>query len=197
LEELKTAEAMFGNDVDAFQQSTAKLAEDWNGTARDIAGLSPFAKEAEAMADGSRDLIKQADHLYKLLSRVAESDKARDKTNGRGNPLKELDALRKAAVEQLKLPRYFWKHAHWLLERFPDAVLRDVRGLAKLVDKTEMANDWSLTPGRYVGNVPEEVDEDFDFEETLREIHIELKSLNTEAVELAEKIARNFDELGV
>lgn len=174
LEELKTAEALFGDDVDAFQQSTARLADAWDRTARDTAGLTAFARQAEAMADASRDLIKQVDHLYKLLSRVAESDKARGKPNGRGNPLKELDALRKAAGEQLKLPRTFWKHAHWLLERFPDAELRDVPGLIKLVDEDELeANDWSLTPGRYVGTAPEEEDEDFDFEEMLREIHIE------------------------
>ena len=36
----------------------------------------------------------------------------------------------------------------------------------KLVDHRELAaNDWSLTPGRYVGVAPEEVDEGFDFEE--------------------------------
>ena len=30
----------------------------------------------------------------------------------------------------------------------------------------------SLTPGRYVGVAPEEEDADFDFEETLRKIHL-------------------------
>ena len=53
-----------------------------------------------------------------------------------------------------------------------------------------------LTPGRYVGVAPEEVDEDFDFEAALRDIHVELKGLNEEAVELAARIARNFEELG-
>ena len=73
-----------------------------------------------------------------------------------------------------------------------------MEGLVKLVDKKELeANDWSLTPGRYVGVAPEEVDEEFDFEEALRGIHLELQDLNAEAVELAAKIARNFEELGV
>ena len=46
----------------------------------------------------------------------------------------------------------------------PGAELRDVEGLVKLVDRAEIeANDWSLTPGRYVGVAPEEEDEDFDF----------------------------------
>ena len=43
----------------------------------------------------------------------------------------------------------------------------------------------------------EEVDEDFDFEETLKDIHIELSGLNEEAVQLAAQIAKNFEELGV
>jgi type I restriction enzyme M protein len=67
----------------------------------------------------------------------------------------------------------------------------------KLMDRAEIAtHDWSLTPGRYVGVAPEEQDEDFDFEETLRSLHIDLKGLNEEAAELAERIARNFEELG-
>ena len=73
------------------------------------------------------------------------------------------------AVEQLKQVRYFHRQARWLTERFPEAKLRDVPGLVKLVDRAEIAaNDWSLTPGRYVGVAPEAVDDDFDFEETLR-----------------------------
>ena len=74
----------------------------------------------------------------------------------------------------------------------------DVVGLVKLVGlKTIMENDWSLTPGRYVGIAPEEEDEDFDFEETIREIHVELAGLNEEAAKIAVMIARNFEELGV
>ena len=71
-------------------------------------------------------------------------------------------------------------------ERFPDAVLRDVEGLVKRVDRaTIKAHDWSLTPGRYVGVAPEEADEDFDFEEALRPSTSTLKGLNEEAAELA------------
>jgi hypothetical protein len=38
----------------------------------------------------------------------------------------------------LRLPRYFVKQADWLQERFPDAKLRDVEGLVKLVDRKEI-----------------------------------------------------------
>ncbi len=55
----------------------------------------------------------------------------------------------------------------------------------------------SLTPGRNVGVAPEEEDEDFDFEEALREIHMEPEDLNAETVKLAATIKRNFEELGI
>ena len=48
--------------------------------------------------------------------------------------------------------RYFYQQAHWLIERFPDAELRDVEGLVKLVDRAEIeANDWSLDAGSLCG----------------------------------------------
>ena len=110
---------------------------------------------------------------------------------------KALETARTEAVEALRRTRYFVRQADWLQERFPDAMLCDVEGLVKLVDRAAIeAHDWSLTPGHYVGVAPEEQDEDFDFEEALRAVHIDLKGLNDEAAELAARIARNFEELG-
>jgi type I restriction enzyme M protein len=48
-----------------------------------------------------------------------------------------------------------------------------------------------------VGVAPPEVEEDFDFEQTLKDIHVELADLSQEAVALAKKIQKNFEELGV
>ena len=48
-----------------------------------------------------------------------------------------------------------------------------------------------------MGVAPAEVDEDFDFERTIKDVHPELKDLNAEAVELAARIQENFEELGV
>jgi type I restriction enzyme M protein len=87
---------------------------------------------------------------------------------------------------------YFWKQAHWLQNRFPDVVYTDVEGLCKVVNRQEIAaKDWSLSPGRYVG-VDTATDDDFDYEERLNEIHIELEGLNEEAVALANAISENF-----
>ena len=184
-------------DVPAYakvvqQQAAKPIADNANNTA-----LHKASERLMPLAETSRDLVKAADHLHKLAGH------ALDALNGEGNGRdlnrlrKTADEARKAAVEALKPVRYFHRQALWLQERFPDAELRDVLGLVKLVSRAEIeAKDWSLTPGRYVGVAPEEVDEDFDFESSLRDIHIELKGLNEEAFELAAKIARNFEELG-
>jgi len=172
----------------------------------DNSRLHEAADAMAPLADQCRDLVKEIDSVYKLAVRLTEY--CENELNARGSEhynsrdmnrqKKSLDEARNDAVEQLRLVRYFYKQAHWLQERFPDAVLRDVPGLVKLADREEIEkNDWSLTPGRYVGVAPEEVDEDFDFEEALREIHVELSDLNTESVELAATIARNFEGLGV
>lgn len=85
--------------------------------------------------------------------------------------------------------------AAWLEERFPDGRYRDVEGLVKAVSLDEIAaNDWSLTPGRYVG-VAETEDNDEDFAEKFASLHEELRKLNAEAATLAKKIDANFKEL--
>ena len=72
-----------------------------------------------------------------------------------------------------------------------------MEGLVKLVNVEEIkANGWSLTPGRYVGVAPEEEDGDFDFEQSLIDVHTELADLNREAVDLGAKIQKAFEELG-
>jgi len=90
---------------------------------------------------------------------------------------------------------YFYKQAHWLTSRFPDGVYSDVEGLCKVVTQQEIeAKDWSLSPGRYVG-VDTTTDDDFDYEERLAEIHIELEGLNEEAAKLAALISENYKSL--
>ena len=85
--------------------------------------------------------------------------------------------------------------AAWLEERFPDARYRDVDGLVKAVTLDEIAaNDWSLTPGRYVG-VAETDDGAEDFAGKFAALHEELRKLDAEAAALAKKIDANFQEL--
>jgi type I restriction-modification system DNA methylase subunit len=74
---------------------------------------------------------------------------------------------------------------------------KDVEGLCKVVTQAEIeAKDWSLSPGRYVG-VDVATDEDFDYEERLNELHIELQGLNEEAITLARTISENYKDLAL
>ncbi|GAB6081983.1 type I restriction-modification system subunit M [Desulfuromonas carbonis] len=206
LKELDDAIPLFKADVETFRQAVTEQQAAWGQQKTTNGELKKAVDRLATLAETSRDLVKQADLLYKLACRLIETCEkecaARDNDTWANRDItrarKAADDVRALAVEQLKQVRYFWKQAHWLTERFPKAELRDVEGLVKLVDRAEIeANDWSLTPGRYVGVAPEEEDEDFDFEEALRDIHVELEDLNAEAVRLAETIKRNFGELGI
>ena len=204
--ELDDGLATFAEDVETFRGELAARGDWWEGfDSVDCALLGEALKRFAGLAETGRDLVKQADALYRTACRLAEACEgagARDfdgwSTRVLGRLRKEADRARHAAVGQLKQVRYFYRQAAWLLERFPEGRLRDVAGLVKLVGLKDIeANDWSLTPGRYVGVAPEVEDEDFDFEEVLRGIHLELEGLNAEAGELAGVIARNFEELGI
>jgi len=191
----------------ALDKWTARIAKDWKKPCEPkLAAQKNLLAELDDLGTACRDLVKEVDLVFKLAARLvdaAEKDanaKEHEAWDGRaiGRLEKELDARRKEAVEQLKATGYFERQAHWLLSRFPDAKLVAVPGLVKLVDRTEIeAADWSLTPGRYVGVAPPEVDEDFDFEQTLSDIHVELGDLNQEAAALAKTIQKNFEELGI
>ncbi len=111
---------------------------------------------------------------------------------------REAPTIRDLGIEAFKRAGYFIAHGHWLLNRFPNGLYEDVPGLCKVVTRQEIAaNDWSLTPGRYVGVAVGQQDEDDGeaFTKRMREIHIELAELNDKAVELAGRIASNFEEL--
>ena len=208
-EEFTSTRAALLADIAAFAVEVAARAARWNqggnGGARDNAALHASREGLRDMAQGCRDLTRQIDLAAKLAGRVV--DVAVKELEARESVLwnnaeisrarRALEDTRTGAVEALQRTPYFVRQADWLQERFPEAEFRDVEGLVKWVDRSEIeAHDWSLTPGRYVGVAPEEEDEDFDFEEALRSIHVELKGLNKEAAELAARIASNFEELG-
>ena len=205
--------------VTPYEKDRKRLLADLAKFAKGIEAKTPAtirsqhsAREGFApLVDGVKGLIKQIDLVAKLAGRAHDQigqflaelpDDARESfpydRRGVARLLKQLEEERGKAVEHLRRPAYFHRQAAWLLDRFPEGKLCDVPGLVKLVGREEIeAADWSLTPGRYVGVAPAEVDEDFDFEQTMRDIHTELADLNQEAATLASKIQKNFEELGI
>ena len=195
--------------ISAFVAEVRQRAGDWdgqgNGKERHNVALHAARRRLHDVAERCRNLMRQIDLAAKLAGRVIEiatkelgareSDRWASAEINRCR--KALENSRRVAVEQLRRTRYLVRQADWLQEQFPEAELRDIEGLVKLVRRDEIeSQDWSLTPGRYVGVAPEEEDEDFDFEEALRAIHIDLEGLNDEARKLAAQIAKNFGEMG-
>ncbi|MBF0401020.1 MAG: N-6 DNA methylase [Magnetococcales bacterium] len=134
LAELTGVEKTLRADTKAFRHSIQKVAEVWKESPRDNAGLHRAAETFAPLAETCRDLVKQADLLYKLAARVVEicekelTSKSHDAwiTRDVNKAIKALDAARHEAVEQLKRARYFFKQARWLQDGFPEAELRDV-----------------------------------------------------------------------
>ncbi len=123
-------------DIARFHQRADEAQQQWEDTPDTNAGLLKLTRQFEPLSEASRDLIKQTDLLYKLaprlIDRVCSLDGAKRNPGGSSRARKAADNARSGAVEQLKQVRYFWRQAHWLTERFPEAKLRDVEGLVKL-----------------------------------------------------------------
>lgn len=193
--------------LESLDEWNGRIAKDWKKPVEPKASaLRKRLEQLDPLAQACRDLVKDVDLVCKLAGRVV--DTAEKDANAReheewdsraiGRLEKDVDAARKELVEQLKRTAYFERQAHWLLSRFPDAKFVPVAGLCRAVTVKEIeAADWSLTPGRYVGVAPAEVDEDFDFEQALKDIHTELTDLNEEAVAFAAMIQKNFEGLGI
>jgi type I restriction enzyme M protein len=190
-----------------FDQWTAHIAKEWKKPSEPtLAAQKTRMAELGTLAGACRDLVKDVDLVCKLAARVVdaaekEADaRAHDAWDARaiGRLEKELDARREDTVERLRRTAYLQRQAHWLLTRFPDGEFVAVPGLCRVVVRKDIeVADWSLTPGRYVGVAPPEVDDDFDFEHSMRGIHVELADLNEEAAALAAKILQNLGRLGV
>jgi|SRR4051812_8403232 type I restriction enzyme M protein len=162
-------------------------------------------KVLDGLAEQARGFVKQIDLLFKLANRAtsAAGELAADERLAEfydrravSKRLKQVEQERDRAAAQLKQLTYFHRQIAWLQERFPKAEFAAVLGLCKIVSREEIkAADWSLTSGRYVGVAPAEIDEEFDFEQALRDIHVELEDLNQEAVQLAALIRANLEAM--
>ena len=183
-----------------------KLISEVKNTKADIEALESIALLCKALRKPQDKLIKQL--LDAISTATKDYQLSKNKDWKELNLKEQLDQL-KALQQQLSgnpdeeepglmyETEYFYKQAHWLTSRFPEGVYTDVEGLCKVVTQSEMeAKDWSLSPGRYVG-VDTATDDDFDYEERLYEIHIELDGLNEEAIALANAISENFKELAI
>lgn len=185
------------NKVKSYTEKTFNTIAEQNNLQKEIyVGFGNISKDLKKN-------VKTIDYLYKETNNIL--DKAEKELDAKKSDVwntkvvrenrKIFDELRRKLIEYIKYINYIYSQVKWLQTKFINAQLEDVDGLCKLVDTdTIKQNDWSLTPGRYVG-VAQTTDEDFDFEGRLKDIQIELEGLNEAAFELAKIIKANFEEL--
>jgi len=143
-----------------------------------------------ALHEGLKTLDKTVRQHEKQLAEQAKLEGKRAATDRKTKALKTaLDALH----EEVKTAESYYKHIHWLQERFPKAQYEDVTGLCKLASPAEVKEqDYSLNPGRYVGVVIEEDGKtEEEFVADLLAMNDELTKLNDEARGLESVVVRN------
>ncbi len=170
-----------------------------------IETLSPILKAAlvalEARHKAWLKLLDQADKSLRARQWAGfATDATRDAKKSllpRDTKKREKLTVRDLGVDAFKRASYFISQGHWLLSRFPDGLYVDVLGLCKAVKQKEIENnDYSLTPGRYVGVVQVDHSESDDvFVSRMREMHEELIELNSKADDLVAQISDGFKEM--
>ncbi len=155
------------------------------------AAFDPFFT---ALHEGLKTLDKTVRQHEKQLAEQAKLEGKRVATDRKTKALKTaLEALH----EEVKTAESYYKHIHWLQERFPKAQYEDVTGLCKLATPEEVKEqDYSLNPGRYVGVVIEEDGKtEEEFVADLLAMNDELTRLNEDARTLETTIAHNVRQI--
>ena len=138
-----------------------------------LADFKALSKDDKATND-NKQLKKQLDTNGKLLKALITS----------------LNDHKKLLKQELADYKQRIKDWFSLRKNFPTGEYQDVEGLCKIVSRDEVEeNDYSLTPGRYVGYTIQ-IDENFDYKKRVSEINIELNSLNVQTNELMASIQK-------
>ena len=165
-------------DDEGGKQAVGELVQQWAGLAK---LKTRYAQYREKHADETAvDKKNKAQHqlretfdpffaaLHEGLKRLDKTVRQHEKqqaeqaqAEGKRATTDRKTKLLKTALEELhkevKNAEIFYRHIHWLQERFPKAEYEDVIGLCKLASPAGVKEqDYSLNPGRYVGVVIEE-----------------------------------------
>ena len=147
-----------------------------------ISNIVRLYRREELEIDFIKSLEKQKDSVNKRLEEIGKKQKKSKEDNI------EISVLERDIKIIDKLTED-WKNY------FPDNNYRDVKGLCKSATIEEIKEqNWSLNPGRYIG-VPEPEEDDYDFNERLKEYNDELEKLNEEAHKLEKEIKTNVHKI--
>ena len=142
--------------------------------------------------------LKQLDKMVRLHEKTkADAAKAEGKRGATDRETKKLKEALELLHKEVKTAESFYKHIHWLQERFAGARYEDVTGLCKLATPEEVKEqDYSLNAGRYVGVVIEEDGKtEEEFIADILNANEELNVLNVDAMKLQSVINEHILEM--
>ncbi|TDF35016.1 SAM-dependent DNA methyltransferase [Alteromonadaceae bacterium M269] len=158
--------------IEQYQADSEKALADCKAQAKALKESKEDKAQFDKKVKENKQLKKQLDANSKLLKSLTAA-------------FNEHKALLKQELADYKQRIQDWSS---LRDNFPNDQYQDVEGLCKIVSRDEVEeNDYSLTPGRYVG-YSIQIDEDFDYQKRMSEILSELGSLNDEANNLLNQI---------
>lgn len=167
-------------DLTLELKTTLKIVEEVHKT------LLKLANQAEKALRASKSEAWDGKRMRKLKYKLKPMNEKRN----------DEPTIRDITVQMFKDALHFVAQGHWLLHRFPEGKFVDVPGLCKRAALEEIeAKDWSLTPGRFVGVAPDEVEDEEDFIEIIQGMKLELRDLNKESLRLTAYIDANLKEL--
>ena len=177
-----------------------EIADQYNG--REMAAILCKCKESKDFADVKAALEKELSNIQseqklqeaELDRKADEAQKAGDKksANETKRQKKTMTATFQKFQDEINEIIVVAKDALWLTEKFGDGTYADIAGLCKIATRKEIAEkNYSLTPGAYVG-VAEVQEDDENFEERMKEIHVELNKLQNESNDLMATINANL-----
>ncbi|MBL7001019.1 MAG: SAM-dependent DNA methyltransferase [Gammaproteobacteria bacterium] len=191
LDRLQQSHQAYSNDVKG-QLTKAREVPTINRAQHQLrASYDPFFESLHA---GLKQLDKIVRQHEKAKADIAKGDGKRSTTDRETRKLKDaLELLHK----EVNIAESYYRHIHWLQERFPKAEYEDVTGLCKLASQQEVKEqDYSLNPGRYVGVVIEEDGKtEEEFIANLVEFNDELLELTNSANDLSRIIQSNLSSL--
>ncbi|MBB1288584.1 N-6 DNA methylase [Pseudoalteromonas sp. SR43-6] len=154
--------------IEQYQAQSEKALADCKAQANSIKESREDKATKDQLSKLNKQLRKQLDANSRLLKSL-------------NTALNDHKELLKQEIADYKQRITDWAS---LRENFPNDEYQDVEGLCKIVSREEVEeNDYSLTPGRYVG-YRIQIDENFDYRSRMKEIKSELSELSSSANEL-------------
>lgn len=160
--------------------------------------LERVVGQAEKTIKELRSALTQINAFFDLLEKKIKIKKDNAYRDLKAATLPRLEQPLKAAETTLALFGESLENIEWLQKRFPNGEYRDVVGLCKVADLTEVAEeqDYSLNAGRYVGIEIEGEDiSSEDYKKMMTDFKEKIEGLNQKDFDLSKQIENDLIQL--